>query len=103
MFLVFFCRSFHVEPATMKELKKLKVCKCEEWEGMFCEESLKNFSPSSSSSSSNVCFPKLKEIQIWHCNKMKRLVDGDGDEEAQHGDRPLLLKLKELTLAKLPK
>ncbi|XP_054802692.1 probable disease resistance protein At5g63020 isoform X2 [Prosopis cineraria] len=112
---------------SLPEVRQLFVYECEEWEGVFCEESLKNLS--SSSSSSNVCFPKLNEISIEGCNKVKRLlsyslashchsleymiihecsqlerlVDGDNDEESANGDwLPLLLKLKELTLVMLP-
>ncbi|XP_028798131.1 uncharacterized protein LOC114753607 [Neltuma alba] len=108
---------------SLPELKTLLVDSCEELEGIFCEESLENLS-----SSSNVCFPKLENILIWRCNKMKRVfsysmashhcpslenleieycseLEGVVDEkEAHDGDWRLpLLKLKELHLRELPK
>ncbi|XP_054818498.1 F-box/LRR-repeat protein 4-like [Prosopis cineraria] len=110
---------------SLPELRQLMVYYCEKWEGIFCEESLKNLS----SFSSDVCFPKLWEIIIRACNKVKRLfsyslashcpslerlyiedcseieklVDRDSGEEAAHGDRLSLLKMKDLTLISLPK
>ncbi|KAI9084134.1 hypothetical protein K1719_033932 [Acacia pycnantha] len=54
---------------SLPELKTLLVSICMEWEGIFCEESLKNLS----SSSSNVCFLKLQKIEIRKCIKVKRL------------------------------
>ncbi|KAK4275502.1 hypothetical protein QN277_018573 [Acacia crassicarpa] len=53
---------------SLPELRTLEVVRCKEWEGIFCEESLKILS-----SSSNVCFPKLQNISISGSNKVKRL------------------------------
>ncbi|XP_028800335.1 probable disease resistance protein At1g61190 [Neltuma alba] len=91
--------------ASLPELRRLVVDNCQEWEGIFCEESLKNLS------SSNICFPKLKKINIYNCNKVRWLLsyslashcpslefiyidscsefEGLIGEEAAHGD-PLL-------------
>ncbi|XP_028800316.1 probable disease resistance protein At4g27220 [Neltuma alba] len=91
--------------ASLPELRTLEVYYCKEWEGIFCEESLKNLS------SSNICFPKLKQIDIWGCHKVRWLLsyslashcpsigyvrihscsefEGLIGEEAAHGD-PLL-------------
>ncbi|XP_028773804.1 disease resistance protein At4g27190-like [Neltuma alba] len=91
--------------ASLPELRRLEVDECEEWEGIFCEESLKNLS------SSNICFPKLKRIVIYDCNRVRWLLsyslashcpsledisilrcselEGLIGEEAAHGD-PLL-------------
>ncbi|KAI9086871.1 hypothetical protein K1719_031194 [Acacia pycnantha] len=104
----------------LPELRIIHVFNCTEWEGIFCEESLKNLS-----SSSNACFPKLQNIQIWKCNKVKRLFSyslashcpsleeldiydcselESLDEEASYEDiLLLLLKLKTLNLKSLPK
>ena len=49
-------------------LGTLRVYSCVEWEGIFCEQSLKNLS-----SSGYTCFPKLKLIDISKCDKVKWL------------------------------
>ncbi|XP_028787990.1 disease resistance protein RFL1-like [Neltuma alba] len=54
--------------ASLPELRTLQVYDCEEWEGIFCEESLKNLS------SSNICFPKPKQIFIRSCNRVRWLL-----------------------------
>ncbi|XP_028760277.1 disease resistance protein At4g27190-like [Neltuma alba] len=108
---------------SLPELKTLEVYSCEELEEIFWEESLENLS-----SSSNVCFPKLKNIEIWgshkikrvfsysvashHCPSLERLGISDcselervvDEEAARDVDWRLpLLKLKELNLRWLPK
>ncbi|XP_028786361.1 probable disease resistance protein At1g12290 [Neltuma alba] len=54
---------------SLPELRKLDVRGCNEWEGIFCEQSLKNLSTPSTS----VFFPKLVTILIWNCHKVRRV------------------------------
>ncbi|KAI9115537.1 hypothetical protein K1719_013206 [Acacia pycnantha] len=53
---------------SLPELREIHIFDCQEWEGIFCEESLKNLS-----SSSIVCLPRLKWIRIFDCHKVRRL------------------------------
>ncbi|XP_028800319.1 disease resistance protein At4g27190-like [Neltuma alba] len=53
---------------SLPELRYLDVIRCNEWEGRFCEESLKNLS-----TTSTVCFPKLESIRIIDCHKVRRV------------------------------
>ena len=113
----------HDVVTSLPVLRTLKVYKCVEWEGIFCEESLKNLS-----SSGFTCFPKLENIRIsrcskvkWlfsyslasHCPSLKRIEIRRCHElegvvmgcEDKFGDPPkkLFPKLKELRLNNLPK
>ncbi|KAK4275508.1 hypothetical protein QN277_018579 [Acacia crassicarpa] len=53
---------------SLPKLRRLDVRYCEEWEGIFCEESLKNLS-----SSSIVGLLRLEIISIYECHKVRRL------------------------------
>ncbi|KAI9115801.1 hypothetical protein K1719_013470 [Acacia pycnantha] len=108
---------------SLPELRSIRVDICQEWEGIFCEESLKNLS-----SSSIVCFPRLEgiwihdchkvrrlfsyalashcpsleEITIWDCSQLEGVVQAYKGEVAYH-HKKLFPKLASLALYKLPK
>ncbi|XP_028787993.1 disease resistance protein At4g27190-like [Neltuma alba] len=110
---------------SLPELRQLDVRGCNEWEGIFCEESLKNLS-----TSSTICFPKLESILTRNCHKVRRVfsyslashcpslkritvencyelegvvVEAYEGEVAAHHHQRLFPKLSDLELMKLPK
>ncbi|XP_028787994.1 disease resistance protein At4g27190-like [Neltuma alba] len=110
---------------SLPELRQLDVRGCNEWEGIFCEESLKNLS-----TYSTVCFPKLESILTRNCHKVRRVfsyslashcpslkritvencyelegvvVEAYEGEVAAHHHQRLFPKLSDLELMKLPK